>query len=70
MSDMMKPYIDLIAKILETGDDSFQYFLSADKGDSVKLTARIHNVYDEFINFCCKKNPDANKHRDKFTGFF
>ena len=26
-------------------------FLSADKGDSVKLTARIHNVYDEFINY-------------------
>lgn len=39
------------AEILETGDDSFQYFLSADKGDSVKLTARIHNVYDEFINY-------------------
>lgn len=39
------------AEIIKTGDDSFQYFLSEDKGEALKLTARIHNDYDEFINY-------------------
>ncbi len=39
------------AEILKNGDDSFQYLVKADKGDSIKLTARIHNVYSDYLEY-------------------
>lgn len=43
------------AEILKKGDESFQYLVKAKKGEPLKLTARVHNVYSEYLKFDTQK---------------
>lgn len=43
------------AEILQKGDESFQYLVKAKKGEPLKLTARVHNVYSEYLKYDTQK---------------